>query len=203
MSVAATAVPSPLSWIGEAIRQPEELVRRWRDRHALPEKRPGAEIFFVLAITGLLGLAVYGFTMGIPMGLGSVGRHALIVPLGAALAWSLCLPSLYIFYAVSGSTLDRSTTLLAALTAFCFGSVARLASAPLSWFFGLALPIPAVLTALHLFVFGITALAMLYTFVRVMRSVAPQVHPVVPFLWLCCVGVIDVELKALMSVFVL
>jgi hypothetical protein len=202
MSVAAAA-PSPLTWIGDAIRQPEELVRRWRDRHSTEGAKAQAGVFFVLGITGLLGLAVYGFTMGIPMGLESVGRHALIVPLGAALAWCLCLPSLYILYAVCGSTLDRSTTLLAALTAFCFGSVARLASAPLSWFFGLALPIPAVLTVLHIVVFGVTALAMLYTFVRVMKSVAPQVSPAIPFFWLICVGVIDVELKALLSVFVL
>src|SRR6185437_14987700 len=108
---AALALTSPLSWIGAAIRRPEELVVRWRDRHGAIGDRLPAAGFVVLALAGIVGLAGYGFTMGIPTGLASVGRHALLVPAGAVLAWLLCLPSLYILYTVIGATIDRSTTL--------------------------------------------------------------------------------------------
>ncbi len=202
MTPAAPAV-SPMGLIGDAIRRPEELVRSWRDRHAPGSAAPPANVFVVLGITGILSLAAYGFTMGIPSGMSSVGRHALLVPAGAAVSWAICLPSLYILYAVAGAAVDWSTAVLAALTAFCFGSVARLASAPVSWFFGIALPFPPILTALHVIVFGITALAMLHTFVRIMKTLAPTTSAAIPFLWLCCVGLIDLELKALFSVFAL
>ena len=207
--MSSTATPSPFAWLSETVRQPEALVLRWRDRHGTNEPKqdqaaratqPGA--FLVLAIVGTLGLATYGVTMGLPAGLGSVGRNALLVPGSALIAWCLCLPSLYIVYSALGATIDRSTVLLAALATFCFGSLARLASAPLSWFFGVALPFPGVLTVVHLLVFGVTAIAMLFTFVRVMRTVAPNVSRLVPLLWLVCVGAIDAELKLLLSVFV-
>lgn len=196
----STAASSPLSWLSDTVRRPEVLVERWSRRHEGPA--PSAGLFFVLALSGALGLAMYGVTMGLPHGLEHMGRVALLVPLSAVIAWSLCLPSLYVIYAALGASLGRSTVLLAALATFCFGSIARLASAPLSWFFGIALPVPALLTGLHLLVFGVTALAMLATFVRVMRTLAPRVPAVVPLVWLVCVGLIDAELKALLSVFV-
>lgn len=198
--MSSTAASSPLVWLSDTVRQPETLVQRWSLRHTTPAQPAG--VFFVLGVTGVLGLAAYGVTMGLPHGLESVGRNALLVPASATIAWGLCLPALYIAYSALGAALDRSTLLLAALATFCFGSIARLASAPLSWFFGIALPFPMALTVLHLAVFGITALAMLATFVRVMRTVAPNVPALVPLVWLLCVGVIDAELKALLSVFV-
>lgn len=199
------AAPSGLALIGEAIRSPEQLVLRWRDRHlpaadgAPPAKAP--PVFAVLAISTLLSLIAYGFTMGIPHGLTSIASHALLIPAISLVAWGICLPSLYILTASAGSTLDRSTTFLAALVAMHFGSLARLASAPLSWFFGIALPNPALLNVVHLVVFGITALGMVYAFMRAMNKAAPNLNSLVPLVWLGCVGLIDVELKLILNVF--
>jgi hypothetical protein len=194
-----TAPPSGLALIGEAIRAPEQLVLRWRDRaRDAPAQHT---VFVVLGVSTLLSLLAYGFTMGVPTGLHSIFTHSLYIPLIAVVAWGICLPSLYILTASSGSQLDRSTTFLAALVAMHFGSVARLASAPLSWFFGVALPNPMLLTAVHVLVFGITALGMVYAFLRVLKKAAPELNTFTPLVWLCCVGLIDVELKAILHIF--
>jgi len=203
----AITLQSCMTLVGNAIRRPEQLVLRWRDRAkadpTAPAKPISPAVFIALTLSAVVSLATYGFTMGIPMGLHSMWLHALLVPAVALAAWTICLPALYILNTARGSTLDPSTTVLAALTALHFGALARLASAPLSWFFGLAVPIPMALTAIHFLVFGVTALFMLDVFLRIVRTVSPGTTVLLPLAWICLVGLIDMELKGLLSVFAL
>jgi hypothetical protein len=187
----AVAGTNPLHEIGIALRKPEELVLRWRDAARNPAT------LGVLAASSIACLAVYGVTMGLPHGAATMGHDALIVPLCAIVAWSVSFPALYVINTTLGSSLDRSTTALAALVALHFGALARLASAPLSWFFGIAISAEHtwILNGLHIVVFSVTALCMADVFMRVMKVLEPKASRFFPFLWLCLVALIDVELK--------
>lgn len=187
--MAQAVASNPLHDIGWALRRPEELAVRWRDSLRSPATA------VVLTMSTLACLAIYGLTMGMPNGLSSMGRDALLVPLGALIAWCVSFPALYIVNAARGSPLDRSTMGMAALMAVHFGALARLASAPLSWFFGLTIHAPWALTALHMLVFGATALCMADVFLRVMKALDARSGRWFHLIWLCLVAVIDVELK--------
>jgi hypothetical protein len=199
--MAAIAFEEGLRHVGLALRKPDELVLRWKQQSAEAPVPPAT--FAFLAVTSILCLAAYGLTMGMPHGLPSMLRHALLVPGVALIAWGLSLPSLYVLNTALGSPLDRSTTILAALTAMHFGSLARLASAPVSWFFSVTLPYPWLLTVIHLAVLGVTALCMADVFMRVMKRIDPKANPLLLLGWLALVAGIDVELKMLLAVFAL
>lgn len=182
----------------EALRRPEAFVVRWQGAGPGGGRR---RVIGTLAVAAIGSLAVYGLTMGIPHGLGEMFGSALRVPLAATLAWGLSLPALYIINTALGSRLDLSTTTIAALTAVSFGALARLASAPLSWFFGVTMGTHTLLLAgLTWVVFGLTALAMVDVFLRVMRALEPKRSQLYPLVWLLVVGLVDVELKVLLSV---
>jgi hypothetical protein len=185
--------------VGLAVRQPEAFAVRWRGAFAKePEARP---ILWVLMLSASLSLAAYGVTMGLHGGLLGMLGHALSVPLAAAVAWGVSLPALYIVGTVLGSRLDLKSSALAALVALHFGAMARLASAPLGWFFSVALPWRGVLTAVHGLVFGLSALLMANVFLRVMKALDPRQGRLFLVVWLGLVALIDVELKVLLSVF--
>jgi hypothetical protein len=185
--------------VGLAVRQPENFAVRWRE--ALAKDPESRQILWLLAGSASVCLAAYGLTMGLQAGLGGMLTHALSVPLAAIVAWSVSLPALYIVGSVLGSRLEWKGAVLAALVALHFGAMARLASAPLGWFFSVTLPYPGVLNVVHALVFGLSALLMASVFLRVMKAFQPNQSRVFPFLWLGLVALIDVEVKVLLSVF--
>jgi hypothetical protein len=190
-----------LSEIGQAIRRPEQLAVRWRDRLAAPRDAPPREVFAVLFATAVLGLAAYGLTMGLHRGMDAMLVAAAKAPIAAGTAWSVALPSFYVFNTALGSRLDTSTTILAALITCSFGAMAMLAGAPVNWFFTLAVPVTAVRWLVSFVIFGGVGIAMTDTFLRVMRALEPERTLVAPILWLGLVGIIGTELMILLDLF--
>jgi hypothetical protein len=185
--------------VGLALRRPEQLATRWRDRAQAPTVKP--LVFPVLLTTAVLGLAVYGLTMGLNKGLPGMGLGALRAPLAAGAAWTLALPALYILNSAGGSKLDGSTTLLAALATVSFGALAMLASVPINWFFMLALPWPWTHWAVNLVIFGGVGVCMIDVFLRVMKALEPERSRAFAVLWLGLVGLLGTELMALLHLF--
>ncbi len=191
--------------VGRALRRPEELTVRWRDR-AHVANPPTRLVFPVLLLNAALGLAAYGVTMGLSGGAGAMLLSAFKAPLAAGLAWTLALPALYIINTSLGSKLDLSTTALAALATVSFGALAMLASVPVSWFFFLAIDAPQSFgrffgIAVDIVVFTGVAICMLDVFMRVMKALEPSRSRGYPFLWLSLVGVIGLELMLLLNLF--
>lgn len=187
--------------VGRAVRRPEELAVRWRDRGLAPADAPTRAVFTVLLLTAMVGLAAYGATMGIHAGLPAMLRSGFRAPLSAGIAWTMALPALYIINSASGSKLDMSTTLLAALITVSFGALSMLAGVPVNWFFTLALPWTFTRVVVNMVIFGGVAVAMADTFLRVMRALEPQRSVAVPLLWLGLLGAIGNELMLLLDVF--
>jgi hypothetical protein len=185
--------------VGVALRRPEEFTTRWRDRGLTPGPRP--LIFPVLLASAVLGIAAYGLVMRLHEGWGGMLGGMLKAPVAAGLAWTIALPALYILNSALGSKLDVSTTLLAALTTVSFGSLALLASVPITWFFGLALPYGLVRLAVNLAVFTGVGVCMVDVFLRTMKALEPERSRAYAVLWLALVGVIGAELMTLFSLF--
>src|SRR5688572_17690853 len=91
--------------LGLALRRPEELAERWRDRKLLPERAPVTAVFPVLLITAIVGLAAYGLTMGLSRGPDVMLISALKAPFAAGTAWAVTVPSFYILRSAAGSKL--------------------------------------------------------------------------------------------------
>lgn len=190
-----------LRHVGRSVRQPEQLVVGWRDRHEKPNEAPTSAIFVAFLATAILGLFIYGLTMGLyrdAWGMWSAGLRA---PLAAGSAWTLALPALYIFNRRTGSDLDASTTLLAALVTCAFGALAMLAGAPVNWFFTLALPYAVTRWLVNLVIFTFVGIAMTDVFFRIMRALEPQRSRFVPSVWLFLVGSLGFELMLLLELF--
>jgi hypothetical protein len=185
--------------VGVALRRPEEFTTRWRDRGLVPGPRP--MIFPVLLGSAVLGIAAYGMVMRLHEGWGGMLGGMLKAPVAAGLAWIIALPALYILNSALGSKLDASTTLLAALSTVSFGSLALLASVPITWFFGLALPYGFVRLAVNLAVFAGVGVCMVDVFLRTMKALEPERSRAYALLWLVLVGVIGAELMTLFSLF--
>lgn len=188
--------------VGLALRRPEDLARRWRDRIESPDRAPGKAIFPVLVMTAILGLAAYGLTMGMHRGdaltMLLAGAKA---PLAAGTAWAVALPALYIINSATGSRLDASTTVLAALTTCSFGALAMLAGVSVNWFFTLALPYTAVRWLVSITIFAGVGIAMTDVFLRIMLALEPDRRRATPYLWLGLVGVIGTEMMVLLNMF--
>jgi hypothetical protein len=187
--------------VGLAVRRPEELARRWRDRATAPDQSPPAVVFAVLLAVAILGLAAYGLTMGLHRGADAMLLSALKAPFAAGTAWGVTLPALYILNSVSGSKLDQSTTLLAALITCSFGSLAMLAGVPVNWFFTLALPWTATRWLVNAVIFAGVGVAMTDVFLRTMRALEPEKDRSVAVTWLLLIGVIGTELMVLVDLF--
>jgi hypothetical protein len=187
--------------VGQAVRRPERLATRWRDRGRAPADAPPAAVFAALFLTAVLGLAAYGLTMGLHLGTEAMLLAAAKAPFAAGTAWAIALPSLYILNSALGSKLDASTTMLAALTTCSFGALAMLASVPVNWFFTLALPFTAIRWLVNVVVFAGVGVAMTDTFLRVMGALEPKRTRTAAVLWLGLVGVIGTELMILLELF--
>ncbi len=187
--------------VGQAVRRPERLACRWRDRDRAPGEAPPSSVFPALLVTSVLGLAAYGLTMGLHIGSAAMLMAAAKAPFAAGTAWTIALPSLYILNTGFGSKLDASTTALAALTTCAFGALAMLASVPVNWFFTLAVPIAGVRWLVNIVVFAGVGVAMNDTFFRVMAALEPERSRGVAFLWLGLVGLIGAELMSLLGLF--
>jgi hypothetical protein len=157
--------------------------------------------FPVLLGNAVLGIAAYGLVMRLHEGWAGMLAGALKASVAAGLAWTLALPALYILNSALGSRLDASTTLLAALTTVSFGALALLASIPITWFFGLALPYGWARLAVNLLVFAGVGVCMADVFLRTLRALEPEHSRAYGFVWLVLVGVIGAELMALFSLF--
>ncbi len=186
--------------IGIALRRPEELTVRWRDRRA-GAAAPRPAVFALLLANAVLGLAAYGLTMGLHAGPVAMLEGAVKAPLAAGTAWAVALPALYIVNTALGSKLDGSTTLLAALATVSFGALAMLASVPIAWFFAVALPYRWVQTLVQLVTFAGVGVCMADVFLRTMKALEPDRSRAYAALWLALVGVIGIELMVLLDLF--
>lgn len=182
-----------------AVRRPEELALRWRDRS--PEQQPNRLVFAVLLVSAALGASAFGLVTRLPDGALEMLGGALRVPLAAGAAWLVSLPALYIVNTALGSRLDISTTVLASLLTMSFGSLALLAAVPVVWFFGVTVPAPWVRMSINVVVFAGVGVAMVDTFTRIMSALEPGSGRSYALVWLALVGVIGGELMILGRVF--
>lgn len=187
--------------VGRAIRRPEALAERWRDRRLIPEDAPTPAVFVALTLTAILGLAAYGLTMGMHHGATGMLLSAAKAPLAAGAAWSIALPSLYIVKQKLGSELDATTTALAALITCSFGALAMLAGVPVSWFFTVAIDSSVVRYLVNFVIFAGVGVAMIDVFFRVMKHIAPDESRFSAFVWLSLVGTLGTELMILLQLF--
>lgn len=182
--------------IGLALRDPEGFAWRWH-REGSPYD---GWVFAALALTAIIGTTTYGMIMGVLGGTQQMFLDGLYCTTAAGLGWSLPLPALYILNSMSGSRLRVSTTFLAALVTTSWGGLAMIASIPVSWFFTMALPFPAVMVLVHLAVFALVGVAMIDVFSRVMERLEPE-RGRLPALWLLLVGAIGGELFYMFRLF--
>ena len=187
--------------LADTIRCPESLVTRWAHRLQTPEAPPSPLIFPLLLAMAIVGVAIYGVVMHVHGGAGAMAYGALALPGAAGLAWSLSLPSLYIIKRIGGSTMDHSTLTLVALTTVCFGSLAMLASVPVTLFFYIALPYEGVRIAANLVVFCGVGACMGDVLMRTLRAVEPHKTQIYPVLWLGLLSLLGAELMWLLGVF--
>jgi hypothetical protein len=187
--------------VGRAVRRPEELACRWQRRRKEVSKAPPKAVFAVLLANAVLGTAVYGMVMHMHRGAVGMGQGALLFPTAAGLAWTLAFPALFIIHTALGSRLDFTTTALAALVTVSFGAAAMLASVPIVWFFGLALPYVPVRWAVHLVVFAGVGICMCDVFLRVLRALEPERVPVFGFIWLALLSSLGTQLFGLFGLF--
>lgn len=195
------AIQSSIREVGMAIRRPEELAIRWRDRQKEETKSPPKTVFLVLLINAVLGTTAYGMIMHMHRGLSGIVEGALLFPMAAGLAWALAFPGLYIINSILGSRLDFTTTTLAASVTVSFGAAAMLASIPVTWFFSLALPYVFIRWAVNIIVFLGVGICMSDVFLRVMKALEPTRNRTYPFLWLLLLSAIGMQLFWLFGLF--
>lgn len=184
---------------GRALRRPESLALRWRDRDEA--EAPPVEIFGVLLGIAILGVALYGAVMRAVDGPAAMALGAFRAPLAAGGAWTIALPSLYIIGRALGSRLDSSTTLLAACLTVGFGALAMVGSAPITAFISWVLPFEVTRWLVNIIVFAGVGVAMTDVFLRVMGALEPERSRAFAVLWLGLVGAIGTELFVLFDVF--
>ena len=200
MSTTAT-IQQSVREVGRAIRRPEELAQRWRDRDRDDITAPPKTIFLVLLANAVLGTAAYGMIMHMHRGAAGMGEGALLFPVAAGLAWTLAFPALYIINAILGSRLDFTTTTLAASITVSFGAAAMLASIPITWFFGLAMPYTLVRWLINLVVFAGVSFCMGDVFLRVMKTLEPTRSRAYALIWLFLLTAIGAQLFWLVGLF--
>ena len=139
------------------------------------------------------------------MGIGQGGvegifRSGLLCTCAAALAWSIPLPALYIFNSFTGSKLDSSTTILAAMITTSWGGLAMIASIPITWFFSTAISSDKFIFFVNLLVFSGVGLSMVDVFGRVFERLEPN-RGRTPAIWLLFVSAIGGQLFYLFGLF--
>lgn len=199
--MAATTVRNSFREVGQAIRRPEQLARRWRDRFTDAEAAPSIVVFLVLLANAAFGTAVYGMFMHMHRGIEGMTQGAVLFPLAAGVAWAVAFPALYIINRVLGSKLDFTTTALAASITVSFGATAMLASVPVTWFFSLAVPFDIVRWGVNLVIFAGVGIAMIDVLLRILRAVEPNHSLGYPFIWLMLLATLGAQLFALFGLF--
>ena len=134
--------PSPLALPGEASL-------------AVPSARP--------LTLGVGGLALFGFALRTAVaheGLGAAHfGWALALPGALLLAWTLCLPALYILWASHQPTLTAARCGQAALEAVETSGACLASTAPILWFFAATAPESRVVAPLALLFTGLALVA--------------------------------------------
>lgn len=200
-AITPDTLASSIAEVGRAIRRPEDLAIRWRDRLADANQSPHALIFAVLLANAIAGTAIYGLVMHMHRGLGGMLEGALLMPLATGTAWTISFPALYIINSIFGSRLDFTTTALAATVTVSFGAAAMLASVPITWFFGLAMPFEIVRWVTNLVVFTGVSICMADVFLRVMGALDPGSSRTYALVWLALLSLVGMELFWLLGVF--
>lgn len=193
------SLPRALGSVSQTVRRPEALALAWRDG----DLSGRLAIILWLLGTAAFGLAVYGAVMRMHAGPSSMLAGALRAPLAAGLAWTIALPALYIVGGALGSTLNASTTLLAASVTVAFGATAMLAGVPIAWFFAVAVDEPVVRLAVHVVAFAGVGICMSDVFLRVMAALEPDGGKGFRVAWLALLSVIGLELFIVFDVFAL
>ena len=200
-TTATATLREAIQEIGLALNRPEQFALRWKKRREAPTFAPSPAVFTVLLVNAVLGLAGFGLTMKMHLGLQPMLQGALKAPTACGLAWVISLPSLYILNSLNGSKLDASTTVLAALTTCSFGAMAMLAGVPVAWFFAMTLPFPAVRLAVNVVIFAGVGICMADVFLRTMKALEPRRSLLLPASWLALLGLIGLELQLLFNLF--
>jgi hypothetical protein len=185
--------------VGDAVRHPERLAERWQ--HDELEAASPASIMVVLLANAAFGTAIYGITMQMHRGWWGMLEGAIYTPLAAGLAWTLAFPALYVVRRALGSTLELSSTMLAASITVSFGASAMLASVPINWFFTLSLPWREARWVVNLVVFTGVGFCMSDVFWRTMQTLDDSIGRAYSLLWLGLLAVIGMELFAFFGVF--
>jgi hypothetical protein len=193
------------SYVGLALREPEEFALRWHREEA----RYSLGVWAALGFTAALGTTIYGMTMGLRHGAAVVAEKAALYTLAAGLAWAIPLPALYILNSLGGSKLRPSTTLLAALVTTSWGGLAMIASVPINWFFSTTVPDLPIVSAywaaqivrgVNLLIFTGVGVSMADVFGRTIQRLEPQ-YGRRPMWYLALVGILGAQLFYLFGLF--
>lgn len=143
--------------LNELLKQPVALIRRTHRGGAAPVR---------LLLGGLVCFALYGLAAGSLEGGASLALAAFKVPLIIIVTFLLCLPSLYVFGAMSGAdwTGRRLLTVLSGFTATL--GLMMVALLPISWLFSVSSRYLASAVWIHFFLW-VLALAFGWRFLRV------------------------------------
>ena len=121
---------STLGLLEHLLKQPFGFLKTLTDREA--ELKP---LIVPLAVTSMLGLALFGLLLGAFSGGTLLWASPLKVVLGTAYSALICLPSLYVFSAMTGSTFSWRSVAYALLAMLAMLSVLLVAFAPVLWVF--------------------------------------------------------------------
>lgn len=187
-------IRSAWSEVLHSVRHPEELARRQQELSS-PWVIP------VLLLVATAGVGTFGMISRAHLGAVGMLEGLLKAPAAAGLAWVIALPSLYIIGAAFGSKLKPRGTLLAAAIVTCFAGLAMLASVPVAWLFGLALPSSLMRIVVVGFTLAGVGLCMSDVFLRVMRTLDPQGSRLFPMVWLTILASVGAEMFLIFDVF--
>ncbi|MCB9791262.1 MAG: hypothetical protein H6741_00910 [Alphaproteobacteria bacterium] len=175
-----------------ALREPEDFTASTCERVTLPT-------LAALALTASVGVATYGAAMHAWGGAAAMAEGALDALMGAGLAWTASLPSLYVIGSLLGSKLKLEHVALSSLVTVSFGGLAMLASIPVLWFFELCVPYAGVRLLVNALVFGGVGLSMVDVFLRVMARL--EGRRFFHLAWLGLLSVVGAEMFWLFGLF--
>ena len=181
----------------DALRDPEGLLRAWRDHGT--RAYPTSMFTFLLGVTAA-ATAAYGLTMGLPLGWHAALVRAVTFTAAAGAAWLVALPTLYIAGNVLGHRLEASTTVLAATLTVHYASLAMLASIPIHLLFAAVFASPSVTFLINLVIFTGVGLCAADVLLRAIDVVDPTARRFAAR-WLVLLGVLGAELFSLAGIF--
>lgn len=181
----------------DALRNPEGLLRTWRDHGT--GAYPASLFFMLLGITAA-STAAYGFVMALPLGLSVALARAVAFTAAAGTAWIVTLPTLYIAGNVLGHRLEASTTILAATLTVHYGALAMLASIPIHLLFAAVFESPTVNFLINIVIFTGVGFCASDVLLRAIEIVDPTARRFAAR-WLVLLGILGAELFAYAGIF--